>query len=61
MTPDELLLRLVRADAEAVVMVVDEQASALQHPAMTTPELLDGLELVGLKASVAALRAFLDL
>jgi hypothetical protein len=60
-TPDDLVLRLVQADPEAVQTVVDEQASALRHPPMTTAELLDGLELVGLKASVAALRARMDL
>lgn len=55
-TPDELLLRLLEADADAVVAVVDEQASSLRHPPMTTEELLDGLEEVGLRSGAAALR-----
>ena len=60
-TPDEFLLRLVEVDVDTVVAVVDEQASALRHPPMTTEELLDGLEQVGLKAGMAALRARLGL
>lgn len=60
-TPDDLVVRFVQADLEAVVAVVDEQASGLRHPPMTTAELLHGLEAVGLKASVAALRARMKL
>src|SRR5437867_7929871 len=38
-TPDDLVVRLVQA-AEAVVAVIDEQASGLRRPPMTTAELL---------------------
>ncbi len=60
-TPDEFVLRLGQADADAVGAVVEEQAAALRQPPMTTTELLDGLEAIGLKASVAALRTRLDI
>jgi predicted nucleic acid-binding protein len=60
-TPDDLVLRLVQADVEVVVAVVDAQAAGLRRPPMTTAELLHGLESVGLTASVAALRARMEL
>jgi len=55
-SPDDFILMLVHADPEAVATVIDNQASALRKPPMTTAELLDGLEVVGLRKSVEALR-----
>jgi len=54
--PDELLLRLLEADADTIVAVIEEQASSLRRPPMTTEELLHGLEQIGLTAGVAAVR-----
>jgi hypothetical protein len=31
-TPDELVLRIVQADADAAVAVIEEQTAALHHP-----------------------------
>lgn len=53
---DEFVLELAREDLEAVVDVVETQAAGLVNPPMTTSELLDGLEVVGLVESVALLR-----
>ena len=55
--PDAFVLSLLKADPEAVVAVIDEQAAALRNPPMTTSELLDGLEVVGLRQFVDALRS----
>ncbi len=56
LSPDDFLLRLIHADLDAVATVIDQQAAALRNPPMTTPQLLDGLSIVGLHESVAALR-----
>lgn len=55
-SPDAFVLMLIQADPDAVATVVDAQAAALRHPAMTTDELLEGLEIVGLAMSVDAMR-----
>jgi len=56
LSPDDFVLQLIDADPEAVAAVIDDQAAALRKPPMTTPELLDGLEVVGLARSVDAIR-----
>lgn len=56
LSPDDFILMLVRADLDAVATVIDDQAAALHRPPMSTAELLDGLELVGLRKSVDAVR-----
>ena len=56
LSPDNFILRLIHADLESVVTVIEQQAGALRNPPMTTAELLDGLSIVGLHESVAALR-----
>lgn len=55
--PDAFALSLFDADPEAVVAVIDEQAAALRNPPMTTSELLDGLEVVGLHRFVDSVRS----
>ena len=55
--PDAFVLSLFEADPEAVVAVIDEQAAALRNPPMTTSELLDGLEVVGLRRLADSVRA----
>ena len=55
--PDDFLLRLLGADAEAVQDVLVDQAAALRKPATTVEQLLDGLAGAGLPRSVAAIRA----
>lgn len=55
-SPDDFLLTLIRADLDAVATVIDAQALSLRNPPMTTTELLDGLDAIGLKGSVHALR-----
>ena len=55
--PDAFALSLFNADPEAVVAVIDEQAAALRNPPMTTSELLDGLEVVGLHRLVDSVRS----
>lgn len=39
-SPDAFVLMLIQADPDAVATVVDAQAAALRHPAMTTDGLL---------------------
>lgn len=56
LSPDDFLMRLIHADADGVATVIDQQCAALHNPAMTIPELLNGLEFAGLRHSVAALR-----
>lgn len=56
LAPDDFILRLIHIDIDAVGTVVDQQAGALRNPPMTTAELLKGLEIVGLRQSVEALR-----
>ena len=56
LSPDDFILRLIHADVEAVAAVIEQQAAALRNPPMTPTELLDGLAIVGLHESVAALR-----
>lgn len=56
-SPDRFVLSLIRADADAVVAIVEQQASALSHPPMSVEQLLDGLLDVGLTESVTMLRA----
>jgi len=41
--PDELLTMLYALSPELAVSIVTEQAAALNHPPMTTPEVLDAL------------------
>lgn len=48
---------LVDADLDVVVEVVEAQAAVLVSPPMTLSQLLDGLEVVGLRATMARLRA----
>jgi len=55
-SPDAFVLMLIQADPDAVATVVDAQAAALRKPPLTTAELLEGLEVVGLRMSVDALR-----
>lgn len=55
-SPDEFVLELASDDLDVVVDVIESQASGLVNPPMTASELLDGLEAVGLVASVALLR-----
>jgi hypothetical protein len=50
------VLSASEADVEAVAAVVETQAASLRSPPMTTAELLDGLAVVGLARSVAAIR-----
>ncbi len=57
LSPDDFVLSLIRADLDAVATVVDQQAAALRNPPMTTAELLKGLDMVGLRKSVEALRS----
>ncbi len=57
MDPDAFVVSLFEADPEAVVAVIDEQAAALRNPPMTTSELLDGLEVVGLRRLVTSVRS----
>jgi hypothetical protein len=56
LSPNDFVLKLIHADSEAVAAVVDDQAAALRKPPMTTVEILDGLEVVGLARSVEAMR-----
>ena len=56
LAPDDFILRLIHIGIDAVGTVVDQQAGALRNPPMTTAELLEGLEIVGLRQSVEALR-----
>ena len=56
LSPDDFILRLIHADLESVATVIEQQAAALRNPPMTIAELLDGLAIVGLHKSVAALR-----
>ncbi len=56
LAPDDFILRLIHIDIDIDGTVVDEQAGALRNPRMTTAELLEGLEIVGLRQSVEALR-----
>jgi predicted nucleic acid-binding protein len=55
-SPDGLVLELMNDDLDTVVDVVAAQAAALTNPPMTTRQLLDGLEAVGLVRTVAQLR-----
>jgi len=56
LVPDDFVLSLILIDIDAVGTVVGQQAGALRNPPMTTAELLEGLEIVGLRQSVEALR-----
>lgn len=56
LSPDDFVISLIPADIDAVATVIDEQAAALGNPPMTSAQLLDGLEVVGLPESVAVLR-----
>jgi predicted nucleic acid-binding protein len=56
-SPDEFVCRLTDDDLDTVVGVIEAQAAALTNPPMTAGELLDGLEAVGLTASVGRIRA----
>ena len=55
-SPDEFVHRLILDDVDAVAEVIEQQAASLRNPPMTTDELLDGLEVVGLTRTVNALR-----
>jgi hypothetical protein len=57
--PDEFILGLATHDLETVVAVVEDQAAALQNPPMTSGELLDGLEAVGLAEAANRIRSAL--
>ena len=57
LSPDTFVHLLIDVDPEAVADVVDSQAADLKNPPKSTAQLLDGLEVVGLTKSVAALRA----
>lgn len=56
-SPDGLVVELLTHDLDTVVDVVVAQAAALTNPAMSTRQLLDGLEEVGLVRTVARLRS----
>ncbi|WP_370327136.1 PIN domain-containing protein [Euzebya sp.] len=56
-SPDGFVLALMNDDLDTVVEVVAAQAAALTNPPMTTWQLLDGLEEVGLVRTVAQLRS----
>jgi predicted nucleic acid-binding protein len=56
-SPDEFVLALVGEDLDTVAEVIEAQAAALVNPPMTSSQLLDGLEEVGLVTSVAHVRA----
>jgi hypothetical protein len=56
LSPDDFILGLTHADVESVATVIEQQAAAPRNPPMTITELLDGLAIVGLHESVAALR-----
>lgn len=56
LSPDDFVMRLIHADLDGVATVIEQQSAALHNPAMTIPELLNGLEFAGLRNSVAALR-----
>jgi predicted nucleic acid-binding protein len=55
-SPDEFVLALADDDFDVVVEVVEDQAAGLANPPMTTSQLLDGLEEVGLVESVGLIR-----
>ncbi len=55
-SPDEFVLGIIEHDHDSVVEVVEAQAAELKNPPMTTGELLDGLEAVGLVASMTRIR-----
>lgn len=56
LSPDAFLTELADDDIETVLRVVDAQAEQLRNPPMTTSELLDGLEHVGLVEFVHRVR-----
>lgn len=56
LSADAFVVMLATDDLDIVVEVIEAQAAALTNPPMTTNQLLDGLEEVGLVASVALLR-----
>ena len=56
-SPDGLVVELMNDDIDTVVEVVEAQAAALTNPPMTTRQLLDGLDEVGLVRTVAQLRS----
>ena len=58
-SPDEFVLELTDDDPDSVVEVVEAQAADLKNPPRTTGEILDGLEAVGLAASVKRIRSAL--
>lgn len=60
LSPDEFVLTLADDDLDFVLAVIEAQAKALSNPPMTTADLLDGLEEVGLVESVAQLRTVLS-
>lgn len=56
-SPDGFVVELMNHDLDTVVDVVVAQAAALASPPMSTRQLLDGLEEVGLVRTVAGLRS----
>lgn len=56
-SPDGLVVELMNHDLDTVMDVVVAQAAALTNPPMSTRQLLDGLEEVGLVRTVARLRS----
>lgn len=59
-SPDEFVLALTNDDLDVVVEVVEIQATELTNPPMTPSEILDGLDAIGLTASVPVLRSALS-
>jgi hypothetical protein len=57
LSPGAFVHRLVIDDIDAVAELIDRQAADLRNPPMSTTELLDGLEAVGLDRAVAMLRS----
>lgn len=59
-SPDKFVLALATNDLDVVAEVVELQAAELTNPPMTTSQVLDGLDEIGLTASVTLLRSALN-
>ncbi|WP_291914755.1 PIN domain-containing protein [Chitinophaga sp. CB10] len=58
-TPDELVVALLRISFSAVLEALRAQVGGLKNPPMTIPDVLNVLEKCGLKRGVGVLRAYL--
>ncbi|MCL1837964.1 MAG: PIN domain-containing protein [Propionibacteriaceae bacterium] len=59
MSPDELLLELLKAQTEAMVNVVTKVAAALRNPSKTPEDILEALTLAGAPGFAASVRSLL--